>query len=217
MCRAKRATMPASCSQLPLSPARRRAACAFLLLSLIGVPAFAQSKAATAPADLDQLVRGAQTIVRGRVVSVKIEPHPQFPNLQTMVVTLAVTRTLKGNVPALFTFRQFMLDASDTSLPASYKSTGEFLLFLNPVSQYGLTSPVGLEQGRFRIVPDSQGNRLAVNGRGNSGLFSEVPRKAAVRGLNLSNQARQMMSSAAGPAPLETLESAIQLLSGAPQ
>jgi hypothetical protein len=42
-------------------------------------------------------VQRAGTIVRGNVVSATVEPHPQFPNLQTVVVTLSVSKVLKGS------------------------------------------------------------------------------------------------------------------------
>lgn len=174
-----------------------------------------QGKASSAQADLDVLVRRAQIIARGQVISARIEPHPQFRNLQTLVITFGVTRLLKGEIGSTYTFRQFLLDSSDTDVLAAYKSAGELLLFLNPASQYGLTSTVGLEQGRFRIFTDSQGNRLALNGRGNVGLFDQLPRKASARGFSLSPKALDMMSKPGGPAPLDTLEATIQLLAGA--
>jgi len=71
---------------------------------------------------------------------------------------------------------------------------GELLLFLNPVSTYGLTSPVGLDQGRFRVVSDDKGNRYALNGRGNLGLFAQVTAKTAPHGITFSKQAMAMLA-----------------------
>jgi len=70
--------------------------------------------------DLAQLVQSAQVIVRGQVLSAKIEPHPQFPNLQTVVVTLAVSKTLKGNANSTFVFRQYVWDFNDVPSAAGY-------------------------------------------------------------------------------------------------
>jgi hypothetical protein len=173
-----------------------------------------QLVARTAQTDLDQMVQQAQTIVRGHVVSAKIEPHPQFPNLQTVVITLSVSKVLKGEVGPKLTFRQFHADADDQSVFARYKGLGEVLLFLNPVSQYGLTSPVGLEQGRFRVLHDGKGNRYVLNGRNNIGLFSQVAAKAANRGITLSSRAIAMLSKSSGRAPLDIFEETIQKLAG---
>ena len=106
-------------------------------------------------------------------MSAKIEPVPNLPNLRSVAVTMSVTKMIKGKPAPTLTFRQFLWDAHDTSVFAFYKQSGELLLFLNPVSSYGLTSPVGLEQGRFRILRDSKGGQYVVNGRGNLGLFNE--------------------------------------------
>jgi hypothetical protein len=192
------------------------AACSLVFALFLAAPAFGQGVAYTAPADLDQLVQSAQTIVRGRVTSARVEPHPQFPNLQTIVVTLTVTKLLKGQAGPTYTFRQFLWDARDEKVLATYKKAGEVLLFLNPVSTYGLTSPVGLEQGRFRVLRDAKGNSYVLNGRGNVGLFDQVAAKATTRGVGLSSRVREMLSKPAGPASLDAFEEAIQSLAGAP-
>jgi len=189
----------------------------FLLLFVVCPAVHAQNGAYTSPADLDLLVQTAHTIVRGRVMSAKVESHPQFPNIQTVVVTLSVTKVLKGEAASTFTFRQFLWDAHDLPVFAGYKGAGEVLFFLNPVSPYGLTSPVGLEQGRFRVIRDAKGNRYVLNGRGNSDLFNQVSAKASSRGLTFSRQVREMLLKPTGQAPLNALEDAIQTLVGAPK
>ena len=148
-------------------------------------------------------------------MSARVEPHPQFANLQTVVVTLSVTKVLKGETFSTITFRQFLWDARDLPIFAGYKGAGELLLFLNPVSPYGLTSPVGLEQGRFRILHDAKGNRYVLNGRGNLGLFDHVADKASSRGLVFSKTVREMIAKPAGQAPLNDFEDFIHALVGA--
>jgi hypothetical protein len=171
--------------------------------------AFGQHGAQTAPVALDQLVQSAETILRGHVVSAAMEPHPQFANLQTVVVTISVAKVLKGEAPATFSFRQFVWDARDISDNASYRKAGELLLFLNPVSPYGLTSPVGLDQGRFRVLRNAKGKAFAQNGRANFGLFNQVATRATSRGIALSREAQTMMAKPAGQASLDALEDAI--------
>jgi hypothetical protein len=180
-------------------------------------PAFSQGGGSTAQADLDQLVQNAESIVRGQVISATVEPHPQFPNLQTVLVTLSVSKVLKGSAGSTLTFRQFLWDARDASVLARYKGAGEVVYFLNPVSHFGLTSPVGLEQGRFRVVHDQKGGRYVVNGRGNLGLFNQVSEKAASRGIALSKPVRQMLAGTGSKATLESFEAAVQALAATPQ
>jgi hypothetical protein len=196
-------------------PSARVICLLFLLLLFVSATANAQGGASTAPADLDTLIQSSQIIVRGHVVSARVEPHPQFPNLHTVVVTLSVTRVLKGEATSTLMFRQFIWDARDLPIFAGYKGAGELLLFLNPVSPYGLTSPVGLEQGRFRILRDAKGNRYALNGRGNLGLFSQVESKASSRGLTFSKPVKEMLAKPSGQVPLDVLEEAVHALVGA--
>lgn len=189
---------------------------ALLVLMCFVSPALAQGSASTASADLDQLVQRAQNIVRGRVVSAAIEPHPQFPNLQTVVITLSVSKVLKGAAGSTLVIRQFQWDAREASSLSAYKGEGEVVLFLNPVSQYGLTSPVGLEQGRFRVLTDDKGNRYVMNGRGNLGLFTAVPAKATARGIAFSKPVQAMFANLTGKASLDSFEEAVRVLAGTP-
>lgn len=196
---------------LPCLAAVLTLACSFLLDS----PALAQRGAQTISADLGHLVQGAGTILRGHVISATIAPHPQFTNLQTVVVTISVVKVMKGQAAITYTFRQFVWDARDVADAAGYRKSGELLLFLNPVSPYGLTSPVGLDQGRFRIVRDSKGQAFALNGRDNFGLFDQVLSQAASRGISFSKQTQAMMVKPAGKVPLDSFEDAITTLLGA--
>lgn len=150
-------------------------------------------------------------IVHGHVVSAKVEPHPQLRNLMTVLVTMQVEETLKGTAGKSFQFRQYIWDLRDQIDAARYGKGEDLLLMLGPVSQYGLTSPVGLQQGRFRITHDAGGQAMAVNGNGNLRLFEGTEQRAQARSLKLSSRvsslARQPKS---GPVPLSDLEDAIR-------
>jgi hypothetical protein len=186
-----------------------------LALNAVFLPqvAFAQRTATVAPASLDRLVNTAETIIRGSVVSAVVEPHPEFANLQTVVVTISVSEVLKGQAGKTYTFRQIDLNARD--LPGGgYGKSQELLLLLNPVSEYGLSSPVGLEQGRFRVFRDKKGNRIALNGWNNLGLFSDVASQASSHGVALSARAKAMLAKPSAQASLDDLEDAIRSLAG---
>ena len=183
-----------------------------VLFLLLAPATHSQSSASVAQANLNYLVENAQTIVRGNVVSAVLEPHPQFGNLQTVVVTIAVAKTFKGQAAAKVTFRQYVWNVKDVAGGGGYHKSEELLLFLNPTSVYGLTSPVGMEQGHFRVLLDNQGNRHAVNGRGNVGLFTDVITKSMARGVTFSAQANAMLSKSGGQVSLATLEETIQAL-----
>lgn len=174
----------------------------------------AQRGAMTTARSIDELSQEATLIVHGHVTSAKVEPHPQFRNLMTVLVTMKVEETLKGAPAKSIQFRQYIWDIRDQIDAARYAKNEDLVLLLGPVSQYGLRSPVGLEQGRFRVARDSQGQPFAINGRGNLHLFEATEQRAVVRGIKLSTRVTALArQSAAGPVPLSDLEDAIRTFS----
>lgn len=185
-----------------------------LLLYLLGsVPALAQRGAVVQPRNLDDLVAQASLIVHGRVLSARLEPHPQYSNLSTVVVTLRVDETLKGVPAQTLTFRQFVWDIRDKMDAAGYRKGQQLLLLLNPETSIGLRSPVGLEQGRFRIVRDAAGRSLAVNLPHNAALFRDLLPRLQAKGVKLSARlAARVAEPPPGPIALEDLRELILLL-----
>src|SRR6266545_4839003 len=160
--------------------------CASVLLLLASPDSHAQGTARTIPRALDQLTQESDLIVRGYVLSTRIEPHPQLTNLMTIVVSMNVVDTYKGKPRKSIVFRQYLWDLHAQFGATEYHKGQEVLLLLGPVSELGLTSPVGLEQGCFRVTRDVKGKAVALNGRGNLGLFDAVEQRAQARGLQLS-------------------------------
>lgn len=180
------------------------------VLALAG-PASAQRGAIAAQRNLAELTERAETIVRGHVASAEVAPHPQFANLTTVLVTLNVSETLKGKAARQLTFRQYVWDVRDQYDAARYRKGDEYLLLLNPVSPFGLTSPAGMEQGRFRVLRRRPGKTLAVNGARNAGLFRGVPEAAARKQIRLSARAAVLAQEGpAGPVALDDLEQVIR-------
>jgi hypothetical protein len=185
-------------------------ALAFLTL-ILQTDSSAQSVARTLPRGLDQLTAEADVIIHGYITSTKVEPHPQLRNLNTVVVTMSVKDTYKGTPQKSLTFRQYVWDLDPKRAASEYHKGREMVLLLGPVSEYGLTSPVGLEQGRFRVSLDKKGQAVVENGRGNQGLFNAVEDRARAKGLQLS--ARTLAATkrrGSGPLPLADLEDAIR-------
>lgn len=186
-----------------------------VLLLISSHSAAAQRSALTATRNVAELTHQAATIVRGHVVGVRVEPHPELTNLTTVVVTLRVDATLKGKAGTLLTFRQFVWEQRDKYEAAGYSKGQELLLLLNPVSTYGLTSPAGMEQGKFLITRDAKGNALALNGHGNVGLFHDVEAQARQRKVRLSVSAATLVQQhQRGAVPLMDLEAVIRQFAG---
>jgi hypothetical protein len=172
-----------------------------LLLLLFPNVCHAQSEARTLPRSLDQLTAEAGVIVHGYVVSTKVEPHPQLHNLMTVAVTVNVLDTYKGKAQKSLVFRQYIWDIDPTRATAVYGKGKEMVLFLRPVSEYGLTSPAGLNQGVFHVSRTASGQAIVANGFGNRGLFNSIQERAQTQGLRLSAHALSVMQQA-GTKPL---------------
>jgi len=186
-----------------------------LLLTVPGL--LAQRGALTVPLTLPQLVGRAETIVVGSIATVRVEPHPQYPNLNTAVFTLRVKEALKGmtNAENFHTYRQYLPDFRDKDRVFLEKGS-KVLIMLNKISSLGLTSPAGLTQGRFRIMTVN-GQQVAINGHSNYNLFTGITAKLQQKGVTLDARLAQVVAThqeVGGPVELEAFESLISALAG---
>jgi hypothetical protein len=160
------------------------------------------------------LVSQSSTILRGSIISAKVEPHPELSSLSTVVVTLRVRETLKGDAGATLTFRQFIWDVRDRYDAAGYRKGQDVVLLLNPVTRYGLTSPAGMDQGRFLISRDAMGREVVVNGRGNAGLFRGLAGQLKRRRLKVAPHLSALVDQPLpGPLSLQDLRELVRDLS----
>ncbi len=187
-----------------------------ILLSLIllcSVPAGAQVGPLVVPSHLGDLVAESQVVVQGTVTSVALEPHRQLRNLMTVVVTVQVEDALKGKPGATYTFRQAVIDPRDLRQKMGYKTGQHVLLLMMKPSTYGLTSPAGLQQGRFQIEARSDGKLQAINGAGNVNLFRGLSQQMQAKGVRLAPEAQALVTrTQGGPIPLDQLKSLIRTL-----
>jgi hypothetical protein len=200
---------------LPLVSSRKTLLVLFAVLSLFLCPhpAFPQSHALTLPRNLVQLVDESELVVQGRITSVMLEPHAQLNNLLTVVVTLQVEETLKGTIVGTYTFRQAAIDRRDQQQKMGYRVGQRLLLTLIRPSVYGLTSPAGMQQGRFSIIAGADGKLQATNGFGNAGLFRGLDTELPTYGTHISPEVRAMVAQAnPGPIPLDDLKRLIRSL-----
>lgn len=176
-------------------------------------PASAQQGALTIPRNLDQLTERAAVIVRGNVISARMEKHPELSNLDTVIVTLRVQETLKGQAGDTFTFRQYVWDLRDRMSAVGYEKGQDVLLMMIAPSRYGLSSPAGLEQGRFRIQRDGSGREYAVNSHNNLRLFDGVGAELEKEGITPSPATASLLAKhRSGPVELRELTALIRQL-----
>jgi len=189
---------------------------ALLLAVLLAAPPLdAQHGARVLHRNLAQLVGDSHVIVIGRVTSVRPEVHPKYSNLNTVLVTVDVSEVLKGHAGVQYTFRLALLHPTDFKTKLGYAGGQEVMLMLTqPHPETGFSSPAGLEQGRFQIVTDASGSRVAVNGMNNAGLFRNIAKVAPKLDANLAGMpARQLLTQHnSGPIAYDQLKSVIQTL-----
>jgi hypothetical protein len=181
---------------------------------MFAMPVAAQRGALTVPRNLEQLTDRASDVVRGTVISAHVEKHPELANLDTVVVTLRLTDTLKGSAQGSFTFRQFIWDVRDRQDAAGYRKGQDLLLLMIAPSRYGLSSPAGLEQGRFRIERDRKGRAVAINGTGNFKLFEGLDAGTESAVTLSSRQASLVAKHRKGPVEAAELTAMIRAFAG---
>jgi len=130
---------------------------------------------------LNEITQNAGTIVHGQVIATRVEPHPQYPNVKTLNVTLRVIDPIYGGLGKQVTYRLFLPPRFGPP-QSDYRLGQELVLFMHGESQYGLTSPVGGEQGRFRVIQTASGQLRVVNGLNNAGLFNQLGSEAKAHG-----------------------------------
>ncbi len=152
---------------------------AALLLAALASPALASK---VRPMTLEEMTERAGRIFSGQCTGVRVVEQTGR-GMPVTEVTFRVDRTLKGAPGGALTFRQpgGQDNAGGTErgvgilgLPR-FRPGEEVILFLYGESASGLTSPVGLGQGKFTVVTDKAGLRWAVNDYGNRNLFRETP------------------------------------------
>ena len=133
------------------------------------------------PLNIEEMTERATTIFAGRCLNVRVETDRKFGRDVT-VATFRVERSIKGTSGSTITVR--MPWASEAAVPAgvpSFARGDEVVLFLYGESAIGMRAPVGLGQGRFRILTDKQGRRIAINDVGNRNLMHGVSTHALQR------------------------------------
>jgi hypothetical protein len=185
-----------------------------MAITLWAAPLAAQRDARVLHRNLSELVGDAHVILLGRVTSVKAETHPQFQNIQTVVVTMEVSEVWKGQAGKSYTFRLFVNNPLDHKEKLGYGDGQDVLLLLTKPSDIGLSSPAGLEQGRFRVSTDAAGNRFVSNGLNNAGLLARMDKTAPQLAGQVSGaSARQVLAAQRpGPIALDDFKQLVQAL-----
>ena len=143
------------------------------------------------PINIEEMTERAATIFAGRCLNVRVEHDPKLGRDVT-AATFRVERSIKGTAGTTITVR--MPWASMVAIPSgvpSFARGDEVVLFLYGESATGMRAPVGLGQGRFRILTYKHGRRMAMNDVGNRNLMHGVSASARERLAGIPGLSRE--------------------------
>ena len=189
------------------APALALVACALLSFS----PAHASR---VRPINLEEMAQRADRIFLGRCVGLRVEVDPDLGQ-EITYATFVTRRTAKGSAHGKVTIK-LLGDQVEDGGPSRgvegvprFREGEEVVLFLYGDSRRGLTSPVGLGQGKFVVFEDKQGRPLALNSTGNETLFHNLSPGARKKLGGLS--ARPEHGAPGGIAPDALLDMVLRL------
>ncbi len=159
--------------------------------------------------NLFEMVRAADRIFWGRCLQTEPGREPST-GLPVTTYTFEVLRGIKGTQAAeSIRFRQLSGGPTGAVRGLPEFSRGqEILLFLYPDSRLGLTSPVGLAQGMFRVGKGGRGGRTVLNRVGNANLLHRAS-SLQIRGSTLSSEEQAALRPGA-PISLDRFESVVR-------
>jgi hypothetical protein len=183
-----------------------------ILLALFFMAPTLRAQFLVRPVNLAYLAQRADVIVQGRVVDAVHESLPGYPNIPTVKVTLSVENMIRGPEGDTYVFREVFVGLRSRVGEKSYTAGQQLFLFLTASSKYGLSSPVGIEQGRFHVRHNPEGGPMVVNEKSNIGLFRNVAEEARMAGRPLTESQLAMAASEQGPVQLNEFESMVRKL-----
>lgn len=137
---------------------------ACLLGLIVALPARAMS---VLPLYLDEIVNDAAIAFQGKSLENHSERDPHSNSIVTYS-TFEVQEVIKGEVGATHTIKQIggklHGEINQTTGVPTFTVGESYVLFLYGVSASGFSSPVGLGQGKFNIIPAPTGIHV-TNGR----------------------------------------------------
>ena len=119
---------------------------------------------------------------------------------------------MRGPEGKTYTFREIKLGFIPKERKSRYAVGQQLLLFLPSPSQYGLSSPIGQEQGRFHIARNATGKWMVANEYNNAGLFLNVLQDIRNEGERLTASQMRVASSREGPVQLDDFVSLVKKL-----
>lgn len=172
--------------------------------------------------NVEQLTALAEKVFAGRCLSVEAQKDSSGRMVQE--VTFEVTEMIKGESTDKITFRQIVPPAEEERVGSDvtvrglfrelpqYEVGEEALIFLSKEGYSGLTAPVGLHQGKFKVETEGSGQKQIVNGMGNRGLFIGWQKSSHLKAMTLNSQEKSLLKISGGEVPYSEFVSIVKKL-----
>ena len=149
------------------------------VMILLAVPLASASQVRSL--NLEEITQRAARVFSGRCLETHDELDARL-GLKVSVATFRVDQGVKGiDGGSTVTVRMLLGETSSPVATPRFRKDEDVILFLYGESALGLTSPVGMGQGRFQLISDKLGHRLAINSFGNANLFRGLSPEASRR------------------------------------
>ena len=166
--------------------------------------------------NLLELANRAEKIFTAKILSIQFSTikGPSGKLIPCTVYRAKVEHVLKGNEHEEITFR--FLGSSQMKVQGNYgfklqisgipiyRLNEEILLFLSKESAIGLSAPIGLYQGSFKVYKSITGKQMVVNGNNNAGLFKGMKQEEPDRISQFSAKELNVLNTKGGAMELET-------------
>jgi hypothetical protein len=136
--------------------------------------------ASVRPLALGELIDTATVAFEGTCIGNRTERDPAT-NMVVTYTTFAVKEVLKGEVGNTHIIKQVggKLDDGQPifNIPGAptFAVGADYVVFLAGVSSLGFSSPIGLAQGRFVVLPNATAGARVTNGRDFRALTADLP------------------------------------------
>lgn len=173
--------------------------------------------------NLAQLSAFADRIFVGECISVR--QGRDRNNYHVNYVTYRVSEMLKGDESERITFKQLVPppassepvipDRPDIKVKSAFEDMPRYqvgsvdIVFLSEDSDLGLTAPVGLHQGMFRVFEEGV-QKQVVNRVGNKGLFVGIKKSPLFKGLKLSSSESKLVAQEGSPLSYDSFVSLVK-------
>lgn len=131
--------------------------------------------------NFEQLSSHSEVIFYGRCISNQVEQDPETKLIVTFT-TFEILTPVKGTQGLTHTIKQLGGDLAESNIQTKWPAIpkfiigNEYVVFLPAVSSLGFSTPVGLEQGKFKVIADILGKQVN-NGKSFDALLKNIPEK----------------------------------------